>query len=107
MLIHDGYKDGKTDVPAIVDKRLLVIESEFANVLHQSKRDGNTLSSGLRDAWDGTSIQPAVKTSRVWATDPHISFIGDITPSELLEVMSKREMTNGFANRFIFFYAEG
>ena len=107
MLLHDGYKDGKTDVPAIVDKRLLVIESEFANVLHQSKRDGNTLSSGLRDAWDGTSIQPAVKTSRVWATDPHISFIGDITPSELLEMMSKREMTNGFGNRFIFFHAEG
>jgi hypothetical protein len=107
MLLHDGYKDGKTDVPAIVDKRLLVIESEFANVLHQSKRDGNTLSSGLRDAWDGTSIQPAVKTSRVWATNPHISFIGDITPSELLEMMSKRETNNGFANRFIFFYAEG
>ena len=107
MLIHDGYKDGKTDVPAIVDKRLLVIESEFANVLHQSKRDGNTLSSGLRDAWDGTSIQPAVKTSRVWATDPHISIIGDITPSELLDVMATRELTNGFANRFIFFYAEG
>ncbi len=107
MLIHDGYRDGKNDVQPIVDKRLLVIESEFANVLQQSKRDGNTLSSGLRDAWDGTSIQPAVKTSRVWATDPHISFIGDITPSELLDVMSKREMTNGFANRFIFFYAEG
>ncbi len=107
MLIHDGYKDGKTDVPAIVDKRLLVIESEFANVLHQSKRDGNTLSSGLRDAWDGTSIQPAVKTSRVWATDPHISIIGDITPSELLDVMATRELTNGFANRFIFIYAEG
>lgn len=107
MLIHDGYKNDKTDVPPVVDKRLHVIESEFANVLHQTKRDGNTLSTALRDAWDGSSIQPAVKTSRVWATDPHISIIGDITPSELLNLMAKREMTNGFANRFIFFYAEG
>ncbi len=107
LMIHDGYKDGKNEVPAITDKRLLVIESEFSNVLHQSKRDGNTLSGALRDAWDGTSIKPAVKTCPVWASDPHINIIGDITPSELRELMHKRELTNGFANRFIFFWAEG
>ena len=107
LMIHDGYKDGKNEVPAIEDKRLLVVESEFSNVLHQSKRDGNTLSGALRDAWDGTSIKPAVKTCPVWASDPHISVIGDITPSELQELMHKRELTNGFANRFIFFWAEG
>lgn len=107
LLLHDGYKDGKNEIPPIDDKRLLVIESEFANVLHQSKRDGNTLSSALRDAWDGASIKPAVKNSPVWASDPHISIMGDITPSELRELMHKRELTNGFANRFIFFWAEG
>lgn len=107
LMIHDGYKDGKNEVPAIADKRLLVVESEFANILHQSKRDGNTLSAALRDAWDGTSIRPAVKTCRVWASDPHIGIIGDVTPSELRELMHARELTNGFANRFIFFWAEG
>ncbi|MBC7621622.1 MAG: DUF3987 domain-containing protein, partial [Candidatus Saccharibacteria bacterium] len=107
LMIHDGYRDGKNEVPAIEDKRLLVVESEFSNVLHQSKRDGNTLSGALRDAWDGTSIKPAVKACPVWASDPHISIIGDITPSELRELMHKRELTNGFANRFIFFWAEG
>lgn len=107
LLIHDGYKDGKNEVAAIEDKRLLVVESEFANILHQSKRDGNTLSAALRDAWDGTSIHPAVKTCRVWASDPHIGVIGDVTPSELRELMHNRELTNGFANRFIFFWAEG
>ena len=98
LMIHDGYKDGKNEVPAIEDKRLLVVESEFANILHQSKRDGNTLSAALRDAWDGTSIRPAVKTCRVWASDPHIGIIGDVTPSELRELMHARELTNGFAN---------
>ena len=107
LMIHDGYKEGKNEVPAITDKRLLVVESEFANILHQSKRDGNTLSAALRDAWDGTSIRPAVKTCRVWASDPHIGIIGDVTPSELRELMHARELTNGFANRFIFFWAEG
>lgn len=107
LMIHDGYRDGKNEVSAIEDKRLLVVESEFSNVLHQSKRDGNTLSGALRDAWDGTSIKPAVKTCPVWASDPHIAIIGDITPAELRELMHKRELTNGFANRFIFFWAEG
>lgn len=105
-LIHDGYKDGKNEIEPIHDKRLLVIESEFANILHQSKRDGNTLSPALRDAWDGVSLKPATKSSRLWATDPHISMIGAITPSELLGLMASRELTNGFANRFLMFWAE-
>ncbi len=65
----------------------MVLESEFANILHPSKRDGNTLSAALRDAWDCISIRPAVKTCRVWASDPHIDIIGDVTPSELRELM--------------------
>ena len=105
-LIHDGYMDGKEEVPAILDKRLLVIESEFSNVLHQSKRDGNTLSAALRDGWDGMSMKPATKTSRLWATDPHIALIGAVTPSELLSLLASRDLTNGFANRFMMFWAE-
>lgn len=105
-LIHDGFTDGKNEVPPVLDKRLLVIESEFANVLHQSRREGNTLSPALRDCWDGVSMKPATKTSRLWATDPHISLIGAVTPSELLGLMASRELTNGFANRFMMFWAE-
>ncbi len=106
FLIHDGFTEGKNEVPAIQDKRLLVVESEFANILHQSKRDGNTLSPALRDAWDGVSIRPATKTNRLWASNPHIGLLCDVTPSELLELMAARELTNGFANRFLFFWAE-
>lgn len=56
-LIHDGYKQGRLDVEPIDDKRLWVVESEFANVLHQGRRDGNTLSAALRDCWDGVSMK--------------------------------------------------
>lgn len=72
-LIHDGFREGKNVVDPIHDKRLWVLESEFANVLHQTKRDGNTLSAALRDCWDGVSIKPATKSNRIAATDPHVS----------------------------------
>ena len=106
LIIHDGFEQGKDEVPAIADKRLYIIESEFANVLHQAKRDGNTLSAALRDAWDGTSIYPATKTNKVGTTDPHIAMSGSITPSELLSLMQSRELSNGFANRYQIIWAE-
>jgi len=106
FLIHDGYREGKEEIPAIADKRLWVIESEFANVLHQGKRDGNTLSAALRDCWDGVSIRPATKGARLWATDPHVALSAAITPSELKAMIAARDLTNGFANRFLTIWAE-
>lgn len=106
FLIHDGFKHGKDETPPIADKRLFVIEHEFANVLAQIKRDGNTLSACLRDCWDGGSIQPATKNSPIWATDPHIALHACITPNEVRARMSRGELTNGFANRFLIIWAE-
>ncbi len=105
-LIHDGYRHGGKEVPSIDDKRLWVIESEFSNVLHQGRRDGNTLSSALRDCWDGIDIKPATKTHRVFASAPHVCLSGAISPGELKHLMGTRELTNGFANRFLIFWAE-
>ena len=105
MLIHDGYKNGKEEVAAIEDKRLFVLEEEFANVLAQCKRDGNTLSACIRGLFDGVSIQPAAKTG-IWASKPHIAIHGCITPTELRAKMSEGELSNGFANRFLIFWAE-
>lgn len=106
FLIHDVYKEGKNEVPAIADKRLWVVESEFVNVLHQNKRNGNTLSAALRDCWDGLSIKPATKTDRTWATDPHVCLSAAITPSELLASVAARDLSNGFMNRFLPIWAE-
>lgn len=105
-LIHDGYRQGRQEIPAVQDKRLWVVESEFANVLHQGRRDGNTLSSALRDCWDGVSLKPATKTHRLSASEPHVCLSGAISPSELTGLMCRRELTNGFANRFLMIWAE-
>lgn len=105
-LVHDGYQVGNEEIEPIDDKRLWVVESEFANVLAQGKRDGNTLSAALRNAWDGQTLAPAVKASRVWATHPHIALHGSITPGELRKCMGANDLSNGFANRFLLVFAE-
>ncbi len=105
-LIHDGYRQGGQEIAAIDDKRLWVVESEFSNVLHQGRRDGNTLSSALRDCWDGIDLKPATKTHRMFSSDPHVCLSGAISPGELKQLMGTRELTNGFANRFLIFWAE-
>lgn len=105
-LMHDGYHQGKLEVAPIDDKRLWVVESEFANVLHQGRRRGNTLSAALRDCWDGVCLKPATKSNRLFASNPHLCLSGAISPSELMGLMSARELTNGFANRFLMIWAE-
>ncbi|MDD5272599.1 MAG: DUF3987 domain-containing protein [Methylovulum sp.] len=101
-LIHDGHGENK----AIDDKRLWVIESEFANVLHQGRRDGNTLSTALRDAWDGSDIKPATKKFTAVSSAPHIGIHANITPSELKGLSSSRDIHNGFFNRFLMVFSE-
>ena len=92
-------KTGKGGDPGVKDKRLLVIESEFANVLAQAKREGNILSATLRNLWDGRDIEPLTKTSQVTATKPHIVLIGHITVHEVVERSTENDAANGTLNR--------
>jgi len=105
-MIHDGYQQGRLQVPSIDDKRLWVIESEFANILHHGRGKGNTLSAALRDCWDGICLKPATKSNRLYASYPHVCLSGAITPNELTGLMTSRELTNGLANRFLMLWAE-
>jgi hypothetical protein len=98
----DGQEDGD---PGVDDKRLLVVEGEFAAPLRAMQRNGNTLSTALRSAWDGMTIAPMTKTSRVVASNPHVGIIGHITKQELGELLSKVDIFNGFANRFLWWCA--
>src|SRR4051794_13355584 len=52
---REAEEKGETFDPGIaVDKRKLIVESEFASVLGRTRREGNTLSSTVRDAYDNT-----------------------------------------------------
>jgi hypothetical protein len=87
--------------PGIEDKRLLIYEPEFANVLKQTERQGNTVSVILRHAWDGRTLRSLTKNSPAAATGAHVSLVGHITAEELRRYLTQTETANGFANRFL------
>ena len=85
----------------VADKRLLIIESEFASTLKVMSREGNTLSPIMRQAWDAGTLSILTKNSPARATDAHISTIGHVTKDELIRYLTDTEAGNGFANRFL------
>jgi Protein of unknown function (DUF3987) len=94
---HDVVVD-----PGVDDKRLLVIEEEFARPLRAMQRPENILSAVLREAWDGDRLQVMTKKSPAKATGAHISVIAHVTRDDLLQEMDMASTANGFGNRFLF-----
>jgi len=94
-------RDGDGQHAGAADKRLLVIETEFASVLKSASRETSTLSSTLRNVWDGRPLALMTRTAPATATGAHISIIGHITHSELRRHATSTEIANGFLNRFV------
>jgi hypothetical protein len=88
--------------PGVADKRLLVIEEEFAQALRVAQRPGNTLSVTVREAWDGRKLATLTKTDPITATGAHIGIIAHITADELRAELTRTDTANGFANRFLY-----
>jgi len=104
--VHDSILKtvkGETQVvdEGITDKRLFVVEGEFANVLRVMRREGNTLSPVLRSAWETGKLTTLVKNNPACATDAHVSIVGHITRAELRRLLTETDMANGFGNRFL------
>lgn len=102
-----GYQENVVD-EGVADKRLLVLEPEFANTLRVLRREGNTVSVVVRQAWDhgDGNLRALTKNSQAIATGAYISIIGHITRDELLRELQQSETANGFANRFLFVFAK-
>jgi hypothetical protein len=91
----------ETDSDAPTDKRRLVLEQEFAQVLKVLSREGNTLSPIVRQAWDGETLQTLVRNNPLRAAQAHVGVVGHITKDELLRYLTATELANGFFNRFL------
>ena len=87
--------------PGVSDKRLLVVEPEFASVLRVIEREGNNLSPVVRQAWDSGRLRTLTKNAPAQATDAHISIIAHVTGQEVRAKLSRIELGNGFMNRFL------
>jgi hypothetical protein len=94
-----GYEKIISD-PGVSDKRLMIIEQELAATLRVMSRDGSTLSTTIRQAWDTGDLRILTKSSPAQATGAHVSIIGHITRDELLRFLTSTDTANGFANGF-------
>jgi hypothetical protein len=96
-----AVRDPTDNDPGVKDRRLLVIEPEFASVLKTASRDISTLSPTLRAAWDGRPLAILTRSAPARASDAHITVIGHITSVELQHHISPVEVANGLLNRFL------
>lgn len=97
-----AVRDPADNDPGITDRRLLVVEPEFASVLKAAARDISTLSPTLRAAWDGRPLAILTRSAPARASDAHIAVIGHITSLELQHHVNPVEAANGLLNRVLF-----
>ena len=91
--------------PGIEDKRLFVLTEELSSALQAMAREGNTLSSIVRQIFDSGNLEPLTKSSKIKATGAHIGVVGHITIFELNQLLNENEIHNGLINRFLWFCA--
>lgn len=87
------------------DKRLIIQDEEFASGLACTKREGNTLSMGIRCFWDSGDYAPLTKNNPVTVRGAHINIITHITMQELAVCLGDVQAVNGFGNRFLWICA--
>ena len=96
-----AVRDPTPNDPGVTDRRLLVIEPEFASVLKTAARDISTLSPTLRSAWDGRPLAILTRSAPARASGAHVAVIGHITSTELQHHVGAVELANGLLNRFL------
>lgn len=96
----DGNRSRRIVDYGVDDKRLFVSEGELGRVLATMQRQGNTLGAVLRCAWDTGDLAVLTKTA-TRATGAHIGIAGHITAAELRTKLAADDVSNGFANRFL------
>jgi hypothetical protein len=105
VAIHDAILEENKNGELVVveenvrDKRLLSYEGEFAQVLSVMQRQGATIATNLRNAWDGKTMRTMTIKPRS-ASDHTISVLGDTTKFDLV-MLKQQDANNGFANRFL------
>lgn len=100
--VIDMLKDPTDPIAAaFTDKRILLMEGEFAQVLQVMNRSGSTVSAIIRQAWDTGTLSNLTKGNHMKATDAHMSILAHITKPELRRLMSGVDASNGFSNRFL------
>ncbi|MBJ6725406.1 YfjI family protein [Geomesophilobacter sediminis] len=96
-----GFGQYQVSDPGIEDKRLFILDEEFANALNATRREGNTLSGIIRGLYDDGSAAPLTKHNRTKTTGAHVGIVSHVTVAELKAKLAETEQLNGFGNRFL------
>lgn len=92
---------GEEDDPSGVRfGRLTIVESEFARVLTDAKREGSTLGPVIRQLWDEGSAATLTKQA-VRVNGAHPVVIAHVTPRELRLRRAESDLAGGTLNRFL------
>jgi hypothetical protein len=83
------------------DKRLMIIETEFAGAPGALRHEGNILSRMLRDAYDGRILATLTKNNPMKATGGHVSVIAHVTVDECRRLVDQTSLSKVFCNRFL------
>jgi hypothetical protein len=88
------------------DGRYLFTTDEFASILEIGKRSGTTVNQVVRQMFDQDDLYSRSRaTGEHRASGYHAGILSAITTEELVEKLSKADITSGSANRFMYFYA--
>lgn len=103
--LRDREESKSGNVVGTDDKRLFLVESEFASVMARAGRDGSTLAAILRQAWDGKALS-VLNRDQITASGSHVAIVAHIAPTEFRKRMSEVDMSGGTFNRFLPVYVE-
>lgn len=104
-----GLQSGEALVAAVADGRmsdcrLVIAETEFARLVTTMSRS-ESLSSQLRNAWDGRALERTGTRTAQRASHAHVSLVAMITPEELLKHHSRLSQAGGLESRLLYAYS--
>jgi len=88
---------------------IYVVETELARLLAVASREGSSISSVLRAAWDFRRMEHRIRKKRYDAPAAPVSLIAHITMDELRDSrhgLRLVEIMNGFGNRILWTYVD-
>jgi hypothetical protein len=102
----DGEDQDEDAIPEAIAAAVLVEISEFSELLAVMKREENTLTATMRNAWDGVPLAVMTRKDPLKVQNVSIATVAHITVRELLAKLTSVDRANGFANRFLFVWSE-
>ena len=102
----DGVASGEGLVKALSDRGALptgvLFEEEYAGFLAASGRDGSTLDTRMRSAFDGNQLSNRKVGDTLTVPEPYwLSGLVSITPAELQERVPRGSFKSGSGNRWL------